>query len=205
MDVADCTGSGASNAPLRFLNFVDAMTRVLDESAGDEARILHFGSPVVQALVAHDDWLPERLACPLPGCYGQYLLYRDPAVRFTAVAFVWDGGARTPIHDHTVWGIVGLLRGAEVAERFRFENGALRSLGEATLSPGEIDRVSPRIGDIHQVRNAFADRTSISIHVYGGDLCTIERHEYDRATGRSRTIVSKPFDNVEPLLLARAG
>jgi predicted metal-dependent enzyme (double-stranded beta helix superfamily) len=188
------------SASARFRDFIDEMTAVIERSAGDEKHILHFGAAEVQRLIAQDDWLPERLAQAIPGSYGQYLLYRDPQLRFTAVSFVWDRGASTPIHDHTVWGIVGVLRGAEVAERFAQADGALRSLGEARLDAGEIDCVSPRIGDIHQVRNAYDDRSSISIHIYGADLCTIERHVYDPATGRRAPIVSKPFDNAEPLL-----
>jgi predicted metal-dependent enzyme (double-stranded beta helix superfamily) len=184
----------------RFTEFIAAMTSVIDGASGDETHILRHGHRHVQALIAQDDWLPERLAQPLPGSYGQYLLYRDPDCRFTTVAFVWDAGAGTPIHDHTVWGIVGVLRGAEVAERFSMTGGTLRSLGEARLDAGQIDCVSPRIGDIHQVRNAYADRSSISIHVYGADLCTIERHLFDRDTGAMQSIVSKPFDNDEPLI-----
>ncbi len=176
------------------------MTAVIERSGGDEQQILRFGAPHVQQLIAQDDWLPEHLARPIAGSYGQYLLYCDPQLRFTTVAFVWDRGAGTPIHDHMVWGIVGVLRGAEVAERFAIGDGGLRSLGEVRLDAGQIDCVSPRIGDIHQVRNAFVDRSSISIHVYGADLCKIERHVFDRATGRSTPVVSKPFDNREPLL-----
>ncbi len=128
---ADCTRTGVSP---RFTAFVAAMTAVLDEARGDERHILHHGTPHVLELVAHDDWLPDHLAKPLPGAYGQYLLYRDPDVRFTAVAFVWDAGAGTPIHDHKVWGIVGALRGAELAERFELlPEGGLRSLGTALL------------------------------------------------------------------------
>ena len=184
----------------RFTDFIAAMTGVIDGASGDETHIFRHGHAHVEALIAQDDWLPERLARPLPGSYGQYLLYRDPWCRFTTVAFVWDAGSSTPIHDHTVWGIVGVLRGAEVAERFSVSDGGLRSLGEARLDAGQIDCVSPRIGDIHQVRNAYADRSSISIHVYGADLCTIERHVFDRDSGAMRSIVSKPFDNDEPLI-----
>lgn len=203
MDLAECTGPQASLVAPRFKRFVDEMTRVVDSAGKDEARILHFASPHVRELVAQDDWLPESVAVPVAGSYGQYLLYRDPQVRFTVVSFVWDAGAHTPIHDHTVWGIIGVLRGAEIAERFSLKDGALRSLGEATLAAGNIDRVSPRIGDIHQVRNAYPDRSSISIHVYGADLCTVERHIYCRDTGRVDVTVSKPFDNPEALLTRR--
>src|ERR1700693_2111137 len=123
MDVAGCSGPQAARVSPRFTRFVSAMSQVLEDAGGDEAAILHFGAPHLRALVRHDDWLPRNLALPLPRSYAQYLLYRGPRVRFTTVAFVWDGGVRTPIHDHMVWGIVGLLRGAEVAERFDYRDG----------------------------------------------------------------------------------
>jgi predicted metal-dependent enzyme (double-stranded beta helix superfamily) len=204
MDVSECTWPEATGASPRFVRFVEAMTRTVEEAAGDEARILQHGTLHLAELIAHDDWLPVPLATPIAKAYGQYLLYRDPGVRFTAVSFVWDGGSMTPIHDHTVWGIVGVLRGAEISERFVRRDGALESRGEATLAAGEIDRVSPRIGDIHRVRNAFADRVSISIHIYGADLCCTERHTFCPQTGRIDTIVSKPYDNPAPMLQARS-
>lgn len=186
----------------RFREFVDALTGVVDGAHGDERSILEHATRHVRDLVACDDWLPEPLATPLKGSYGQYLLYRDPQVRFTVVSFVWDGGARTPIHDHTVWGIIGVLRGAELAERFTCEGERLVSHGEVRLETGEVDRVSPRIGDVHRVRNAFSDRSSISIHVYGADLCQVERHTFCPDTGKVDVTISKPFDNAEPLLRA---
>lgn len=197
---ADPARAGATRT--RFHDFVRAMTLVLDGANGDERTILERGTRHVRDLIAHDDWLPLPLATPLAGSYGQYLLYRDPTVRFTVVSFVWDGGARTPIHDHTVWGIIGVLRGAELAERFTCERKRLLSHGEVRLEAGEVDRVSPRIGDVHRVRNAFADRPSISIHVYGADLCQVERHTFCPDTGKADITISKPFDNAEPLLRA---
>ena len=201
MGLSDCSASLDALDASRFSVFVEALTQTIDAAAGDEARILHEGAAHVTELVSHDDWLPAKFADPVPGAYGQYLLYCDPRSRFTTVAFVWDAGSSTPIHDHTVWGIIGVLRGAEIAERFVIRSGKLCSCGEATLRAGEVDRVSPRIGDVHRVRNAYADRSSISIHVYGADLCKVERHTYCPDTGRVERIVSKPYDN--PAVLAR--
>ena len=45
------------------------------------------------------------------------------------------------------------------------------------------------MGDIHRVANAFGDRASISIHVYGADIGAVSRHTYDEA-GRPRTFIS---------------
>ncbi len=66
-------------------------------------------------MIRHDDWLPAAYAAPDPARYRQYLLHCDSAERFSIVSFVWGPGQLTPIHDHTVWGLVGVLRGAEIS------------------------------------------------------------------------------------------
>ncbi|WZB72916.1 cysteine dioxygenase family protein [Achromobacter xylosoxidans] len=101
--------------------------------------------------------------------YRQYLLYCDPRERYSVVSFVWGIGQRTPIHDHMTWGVIAMLRGAERAERYE-RAAPMRLLGESVLLPGDVDRVSPRLGDIHRVSNACDDRVSISIHIYGGNI-----------------------------------
>ena len=142
MELDKCTEPAGAGTSDRFVRFARAMTRTLNACNNDEARILHEGTPHVADLIANDDWLPAHLAVPVPGAYGQYLLYRDPGDRFTTVAFVWDAGAGTPIHDHTVWGIVGVLRGAESAERFTLRDGKLQSHGEVWLERRDRPRVA---------------------------------------------------------------
>jgi len=66
----------------------------------------------------------------------------------------------------------------------------LRESDMVRLEPGDVERVSPRLGDIHQVRNAFDDRESISIHVYGANIGTVRRHVFDPVTGAKRSFVS---------------
>ena len=61
------------------------------------------------ALIARDDWLPDAYAQPHPEKYRQYLLYGDPLDRFSLVSFVWGPGQRTPVHDHLMWGLIGML------------------------------------------------------------------------------------------------
>ncbi len=82
-----------------------------------------------------------------------------------------------------------MLRGAEISERFaQSANGTLRRLGEGRIDAGQIDPVSPRLGDIHRVSNAHADRVSISIHVYGANIGAVERATYDAAGTPKRFI-----------------
>jgi predicted metal-dependent enzyme (double-stranded beta helix superfamily) len=118
-------------------------------------------------------------------------LHADGAERFSIVSFVWGPGQTTPIHDHTTWGLIGMLRGAEVEQHYaRRTDGTLVPEGEPQrLEVGSVDAVSPQIGDLHRVSNAYSDRTSISIHVYGGNIGGVRRSVYD-PDGTSKDFVS---------------
>jgi predicted metal-dependent enzyme (double-stranded beta helix superfamily) len=90
-----------------------------------------------------------------------------------------------------VWGLIGMLRGAEIAQGYRFTgpNELVAAGAPVRLEPGQVEAVSPTIGDIHRVTNAYDDRVSISIHVYGGDIGRIERSVYGE-DGSRRDFVS---------------
>lgn len=163
----------------RLRGFVQDLAAVLDRDL-EEPDILRFGGELLARLVAHDDWLPEAYAQPDPQRYQQYLLHADALGRFSMVSFVWGPGQATPIHDHTVWGLIGLLRGAEQSQAYgRGADGHWSPHGApVTLVPGQVEAVSPRIGDVHRVSNALADRPSISIHVYGANIGAVQRAVY---------------------------
>lgn len=179
----------ARNLP-RLRGFVTGLGALLDAARDDEARILDDGADLLRELVAADDWLPPAYAAPDPVRYRQYLLHCDSRERFSVVSFVWGPGQATPIHDHTVWGLIGVLRGAELSQRYARQGAALRPAGRVhRLEAGDVEAVSPRVGDIHRVANAHADRTSISIHVYGANIGAVRRSAFDE-TGRPRPFVS---------------
>jgi len=156
-----------------------------------EADLLARVERAMRDLVAVDDWLPTEMAQPHPLYYQQYLLHRDPADRFSVVSFVWGPGQQTPIHDHTVWGVIGMLRGGEHAQHYvRTSNGMEAQGPLEELRPGDVASVSPRIGDIHVVSNMFDDRVSVSIHVYGADIGKQPRHVYEPSTGAVKDFIS---------------
>jgi len=144
----------------RFREFVASFSALVDAAGGDERRIFREGAPLLAALVSHDDWLPDEFAQEEPGAYRQYLLYCDPRERFSVVSFVWGPGL------------------------------PLTRRGQHRCEPGDVDKVSPTVGDVHVVENALTDRASISIHVYGGSIGAVKRHVFDAATGAAKTFVS---------------
>ena len=180
------------NSPACFDKFVKAFTEVVDRSGGDEAQVLAEGRKLLAELVRKDDWLPEQYAQPHPQYYQQYLLHADPQDRFSVVSFVWGPGQKTPIHNHTVWALIGMLRGSERAENFALgEDGAeMRALGVDVLEPGVVESLSPSTGDIHRVSNLYDDKVSISIHVYGGNIGRISRHVFDASTSALKPFIS---------------
>lgn len=170
-------------APLR--DFVTALGALV-ERGGDWREV----KPLLARLIARDDWLPAEFARPHPDHYQQYLLHCDSAERFSIVSFVWGPGQGTPIHDHRVWGLVGVLRGQEKSEHFtQDQDGALHSVGTSVLHPGDIELLSPEDGDIHRVTNGLADGPSISIHVYGANIGAVARATYD-LDGREKRFIS---------------
>ncbi|NWA00674.1 cysteine dioxygenase [Pseudomonas gingeri] len=184
----------------RLRRFIQQLADLL-AAQPDEPHLLEHGSRLLRQLVEHDDWLPEDFARPDPQRYQQFLLHADSRQQFSIVSFVWGPGQQTPIHDHRVWGLIGMLRGAEYSQGFtRDTDGSLREAGTAIrLEPGQVEAVSPRIGDIHRVSNAFDDRVSISVHVYGGNIGAVKRAVYS-LDGGEKSFISGYSNSLLPNL-----
>ena len=171
--------------------FVQRLQGIVVRKAEGEAVVLEAARQAMQALVASDDWLPEPFTRADPERYRQYLLHADPDDRFCVVSFVWGPGQKTPVHDHTTWGVIGMLRGGETSEPFRREGDRVVPAGEKVLmKPGDVEMVSPAIGDIHRVVNAYDDRVSVSVHAYGANIGKVRRHVFDPQTGAVKEFVS---------------
>jgi predicted metal-dependent enzyme (double-stranded beta helix superfamily) len=190
------------HGPGRLRAFIATATRLAEQGAMEGPALL----TAFRDLVSHDDWLPQDCTQPHPVHYQQYLLHCDPLERFSLVSFVWGPGQSTPVHDHTVWGYVGMLRGAERSQRYRrAPGGALVPDGAAVvLAPGQVEILRPEQGDIHQVANVLEDQVSISIHMYGGNIGAVARSVFDPATGQAKRFVSGYSGTTVPNLWDRS-
>jgi 3-mercaptopropionate dioxygenase len=180
-----------NNMPTVLKQFVNQVDSLLDSDCSENELHAKVGE-AMKNLISKDDWLDSAYAQPHPEYYQQYLLYADPDDRYSVVSFVWGPGQHTPIHDHTVWGVVGMLRGLEQAVNYEISaDGRPIPVGEtATFSPGDIALVSPAIGDVHKVQNALDDQVSISIHAYGGNIGKIKRHVFPEQGGDAKDFIS---------------
>lgn len=189
--------AGDSIAPLR--RFVRGLTEAIERTT-DETILLAEGRDLLADLIRDDAWLPDEYATAREDRYAQYLLHCDPLERFSMVSFVWGPGQRTPVHNHTVWGLVGVLRGSEQSEEYELRDGVPVGPGKSqVMTRGEIDAVSPALGDWHRVTNT-SDDVSISIHVYGGNVGSLRRRKLDETQGRLTDFVSGYDNNATPNL-----
>ncbi|MEZ5661465.1 MAG: cysteine dioxygenase [Burkholderiaceae bacterium] len=164
----------------------------------DEAKVIGAVQDALREILGREGWLPESHCQPRGDRYAQYPLYVAADGGFSVVSFVWSPGQSTPIHDHTVWGVIGIHQGRERTEAFRYQDGRLVVTKTIDAEVGDVGAVSPRIGDIHRVGNV-SDQVAISIHAYGGDIGRVERHVFDEQGG-SRDFVSG-YEPVQPLLI----
>jgi len=184
----------------KLLTFVKELSLLLEQKPS-EAVIFTKGKALLETLIAIDDWLPEEFTKPHPQYYQQYLLYADPLDRFSVVSFVWGPGQKTPLHNHTVWGMVGQLRGQEKGTLYYRQADGCYKAGQSTIClPGHVDLVSPATHDIHLVENDMLDEVSISIHVYGGNIGRISRSVFDPNTGTEKSFVSGYANKLVPNL-----
>jgi predicted metal-dependent enzyme (double-stranded beta helix superfamily) len=119
--------------------------------------------------------LPAAMVVPRADTYARRLLHRDPEGRYTAVVMTWGPGQRTALHDHAgIWCVECVVEGemdvvqydllAEEVGGYRFE-----PRGHVSAGPGTAGCLIPPF-EYHTLANHHADRTSVTLHVYGGEM-----------------------------------
>ena len=159
--------------------FLADMTQLVDQSPPEDV-LLEQATELLRPLLAHDDWLPAEFTQAHTHHLQQYLIYADPQARFSVVSLVLGPGHSSPIHDHTTWGLSGVLRGAQSIQAYsKMSDGRWVPAGlQIDMQAGDIEAASPRLGDVHKVWNPQADQVSIVIELYGHNIGTLQRHLY---------------------------
>jgi predicted metal-dependent enzyme (double-stranded beta helix superfamily) len=144
----------------------------------------HVKTALCDLIRAHDLEIPDRYCRPLPDRYARRLLHRDEELGYTAVVMTWGPGQKTGLHDHAgMWCVEGVIAGEmnvtrydltdTVNDRYRF---AL--VEEVRAGIGSSGALIPPY-EYHVLGNALPDRTSVTLHVYGGEMnrCSIYEPE----------------------------
>jgi 3-mercaptopropionate dioxygenase len=177
-----------------------AEVRSAIEASGSPQEACAAIRPAFAELLADPGWLPAAYQEGDPesgmgGGIGQWLLFRAGDRSLTLFSLVVPAGARTPVHDHLAWGLVGLYRGTQDEEIFTEHAGRPLELAQRrALAPGDFYALIPPTDDIHRVRTT-SPQTSVSIHLLTNDTGCVWRHAYDAASGE-RTPFRSGYVNV---------
>lgn len=167
-----------------------AETERLKREVSDDGSRVDRLRPAFARLLAAEGWLPDQYAQPdfksrMGGGIGQYALYRAEDGSLCLFSLVVPSGARTPVHDHLAWGLVGLYRGQQHETIYRrTDTGAeegravLEVVRRQTVNRGEFYTLLPPLDDIHHVETV-SETPSISIHLLANDTACVWRHRFD--------------------------
>jgi predicted metal-dependent enzyme (double-stranded beta helix superfamily) len=161
--------------------------------------------PFLQKLLQSEGLVPDNYLKPHAEKYAQYLLYKPEDEAFSVIAFIWGAGQKAPVHDHLIWGLVGVYEGEVEETRYRRIDNGLDAPQQFTLEAiktikavkGDISFVYPPNYDIHGVSN-LSDEIAVTIHIYGADIGKKPRHIHDPLTGSLRDVVTK-HDNTDAI------
>lgn len=172
-----------------FTNKLDQIVRKHTNGAVDGGAIVAEATPHFKELLSDMSWLDPKFQEPQEGGIANYMLAKATDDSWTVVSTVWWPGYGTPVHDHLLWGLVGVWRGVELERRYhRVDDGSrpgyaeMQEIGVSYNRPGDVSGLVPPDDDYHLIRNV-ADEPSCSIHIYGGSLDGVLRHSFDLETG----------------------
>ncbi len=97
-------------------------------------------------------------------------LLASPAL--TVQRIVFRGGARSGVHDHRMWAVVGVYAGSEINQLFERGPNGLVARGASQVERGGVSILDTDV--IHEVQNPRREWTA-GLHVYGGDIAAVAR------------------------------
>lgn len=169
-------------------------TERLTREISDTAIRVEALRPAFARLLASNGWLPDEYAQPdtksgMGGGIGQYALYRAENGSLCLFSLVIPPGAKTPVHDHLAWGLIGVYRGRQDETVYRrLDDGTDKSRAtlqvarHQTVERGEFYTLLPPLDDIHFVKTV-SDEPSVSIHLLANDTACVTRHRFEPRTG----------------------
>jgi predicted metal-dependent enzyme (double-stranded beta helix superfamily) len=106
-----------------------------------------------------------------------------------------------PVHNHGTWAVIGIYKGREHETWFRrVDDGSVPGRAQLEVDQTFVNEqgtasVVPE-GHIHTVE-AMDGHQAVSIHIYGTDIVTQQRSEFDPLTGTER-VFRPPFEEADP-------
>lgn len=174
-----------------FNDFLDDANRLVKQASSERQMVVDVSNRLTELLNKREQkWLPSYYLKPRNTTYSQYPLYIEPNGIFCVTAVTFAPGTLTAIHDHRVWGVVGVYQGYEEQVMYKHEGQKLVQTAKITSYEGECSYLLPPDEEIHSVFNPN-EQCAVSLHVYGADIAQVPRRQFCLKTGQIKTVYSK--------------
>ncbi len=166
------TGGVPINEDMKFRAFVDDCLEQI-QALDDDRQIADSVARLVAGFLPGWRIADPRYERPQRNqLYGSYLLYLHPDGKFCVAQDIFLPGQTTGVHNHGIWGVIGVVRGLERERRYAVADRPdlpPRQIEVQEHGAGAVSIVLPGKGDWHSIECAGAE-PSISLHVYGADI-----------------------------------
>ena len=137
--------------------------------------------PAMQKLLSNESLLSSDFVSAIRDGHHDGRVYTSPDHGFFVQVFAWPPGAKTGVHDHNTWGMMGIYHNVLHIHDYHVypqQDGTyeLGSKHEFDAGSGMIASVTYPDDEIHSVANP-SEEYSYSIHIYGAELG--QTHYYD--------------------------
>jgi 3-mercaptopropionate dioxygenase len=174
-------------------DFIQDVDRIVRGYPSESEILLHL-KPTLEKLVGSPGSVPTEALTPRKDRFAMNLLQMPDDEAYSIIGGVWHPGQTTPIHDHLTWAVIGVYEGEEREALFRrTDDGSnpklakIQQVSERVNKKGHVTVLGHR--GIHRVDNISLEPTT-SVHIYGRDIGSAERHSYDPITGEITQFVS---------------
>jgi predicted metal-dependent enzyme (double-stranded beta helix superfamily) len=175
-------------------DFVRDAQEVAGQRLSPERAMTAMARPL-ERIIARRDCLADFPGSDSPDPDRGFVIYRAP--NLTILAVVWPAGGGAPIHNHNGWAMEGVISGMELNRNYqRVDDGSqpwrakLEEVEPSRVGTGEITSLGlPPANDIHAVE--IPAGKSLAIHVYGHDLLSQWRYQFDAETGEVKPFMSR--------------
>ena len=163
--------------------FIDELLTI-DYLNLSEDTILHDIKPIMADWCSRTDWLEPRFYQCAPNQERVEQIFECPRSGFTVYVISWGINVKPVIHNHNIWAAVGVVEGREVNTFYskeRKKNNAsnfnLNTTFVKTMVAGDVCCMKKDV--IHSVYNPCEKHVAISLHVYGVNLSSISRQQFE--------------------------
>lgn len=170
------------------------MTFTIDAFINDCKSVLGSAQPMteIQQLMsaALDDCAGLKAVLPPTRGEPSRILYREDDLTVLQVSL--PPGLKSPVHNHTIWAVIGIYDGRE-DNRFFTDDGGLTQQSARSLGAGDVAALDATT--IHAIENPL-DTVTLGLHVYGGDLLAAPRDVWDQATRLREPFTQQRFAEI---------